>query len=111
MPNSKRKAHCNKRPFKTLLKAQISMQRTIKNCKKRGDPIVTGLNVYKCPYCPSFHIGRSAKKGINWTLVAAVDAKLKATAVRTMDSTPGFYPEDVGSIPARQAKKGKYANK
>lgn len=80
MANSKRKAHCGKKPFKTLLAAQIGLKGTLRECKKRGDPIVTGLSVYQCPYCSAFHIGRSREKGINWSAIAAHDAKLKRLA-------------------------------
>ena len=78
MANSKRKAHCNKIPFFSLLSAQIGARKTLENTKKRGDPIATGLAAYKCPYCPAFHIGRSQVKGINWALVNARDAQLKS---------------------------------
>ena len=77
MANSKRKAHCNKKPFTSLLAAQVGARKTQGQTKKSGDPIVTGLAAYKCPYCPAYHIGRSQKKGINWALVAARDAQLK----------------------------------
>jgi hypothetical protein len=80
MPNSKRKAHCNKKPFKTILAAQIGLKRTMALSKKRGSPIVTGLSVYQCPYCPNFHIGRSRAKGIDWNLVEARDEELKTLA-------------------------------
>lgn len=103
MSNSKRKAHCNKKPHATMLAAQIALKNTLRDCKKRGDPIVTGLNAYKCPYCPKYHVGRSQAKGINWALVEAVDAKLKKSAVSSMDRAPGFYPDGDGSIPSRQA--------
>lgn len=79
MPNSKRKAHCSKKPFHTLLAAQIAARHTTKDSKKRGDPIVTGLAAYKCPYCDAFHIGRSQVKGINWALVEERDKELRAT--------------------------------
>lgn len=77
MANSKRKAHCNKKPFSSLLAAQIGARKTMISTKKKADSIVTGLGAYKCPYCPAYHIGRSQKKGIDWALVAARDAQLK----------------------------------
>ena len=78
MSNSKRKAHCNKKPFPSLLVAQIHIKGTLKSSKKQGNLIVTGLNAYKCPYCKAYHIGRSAVKGINWNLIAEHDKKLAA---------------------------------
>lgn len=77
MANSKRKAHCNKVPHKTLLGAQIALRKTL---AKPGDKIITGLSVYKCPYCANFHVGRSQAKGINWEAIAAHDAKLRGLA-------------------------------
>lgn len=81
MANSKRKAHCNKKPFTSLLAAQIGARKTMVLTKKKGEPIVTGLGAYKCPYCPAFHVGRSQKKGINWALIAEHDAQLKRLPV------------------------------
>lgn len=78
--NSKRKAHCNKVKHRTLQGAQIALKRTVTDGKKRGDPIVTGLSAYKCPYCDGWHVGRSQKKGIDWAAVAAHDQALKARA-------------------------------
>ena len=77
MANSKRKAHCNKKPFHTLLAAQIGLKKTIAKSMRRGDPIVTGLSAYKCPYCPDWHVGRSRKKGIDWKLVDAAERALR----------------------------------
>lgn len=77
-PPSKRSSHCNKKPFRTLLAAQIGLKGTLSQQRKKGDPIVTGLSVYKCSYCDNFHIGRSQKKGIDWKAVEAHDAKIKA---------------------------------
>lgn len=76
MANSKRKAHCGKKPFSTLLSAQMAARRTTTGAKKRGDPIITGLAAYKCPYCDCFHVGRSQVKGINWAIVEAKDKEL-----------------------------------
>lgn len=76
MANSKRKAHCNKVQHSTLLNAQMSLKRTLSKAAKRGDPIVTGLSAYKCPYCDGWHVGRSQMKGIDWAAVAAHDAKV-----------------------------------
>jgi hypothetical protein len=76
MSNSKRKAHCGKVKHRTLLAAQIALKRTLAVSRK-GDPIVTGLSAYKCPFCDGFHVGRSAKKGIDWTMVAAQDKALR----------------------------------
>lgn len=77
MANSKRKSHCNKKPFTSLLAAQIGLKRTLALSKKRGDPIVTGLSAYKCQYCPAWHVGRSMKKGIDWALVDAAEKALQ----------------------------------
>jgi hypothetical protein len=77
MSNSKRKSHCGKKPFYTVLAAQIALKKTLSDSKKRGEPIVTGLSVYKCQYCPNFHVGRSQMKGINWAMVEAHDKALK----------------------------------
>lgn len=77
MANSKRKAHCNKKPFRTALDAQIGLKRTLAKATKRGDPIVTGLTVYRCPYCPAWHVGRSMKKGIDWSVVAAAESAMR----------------------------------
>ena len=71
MANSKRKSHCNKKPFKSLLAAQIAARKTTKSSIKK-DPIVTGLGAYKCHYCNHFHVGRSSIKGIDWALVSRV---------------------------------------
>jgi hypothetical protein len=83
-PPSKRTSHCNKKPFSTLLAAQIGLKRTVSQQKKRGDPIVTGMFAYKCLYCPNFHIGRSKMKGIDWKAVEAHDAKIKARAAEAV---------------------------
>ncbi len=82
MPNSKRKAHCNKKPFSSLLAAQIGLRKTLSLATKRGDPIVTGLTVYRCPYCPAWHVGRSMKKGIDWQAVASAESKLRQRIAR-----------------------------
>lgn len=76
MANSKRKAHCGKVKHASLRAAQIALKRTLASSRK-GDPIVTGLSAYKCPYCDGFHVGRSKKKGIDWNLVARIDANRK----------------------------------
>ena len=83
MANSRRKAHCNKKPFPTLLAAQIGLKKTIALSIRRGDPIVTGLSAYKCPFCPAWHVGRSMKKGIDWDLVnKAMRVQLERIAQR-----------------------------
>jgi hypothetical protein len=76
VPNSKRKAHCNKVKHATIVAAQIAIKRTVAQARK-GDPIVTGLSAYKCPYCEGFHVGRSRAKGIDWKAVEAHDQRLK----------------------------------
>lgn len=73
---SKRSGHCNKRPYKTLLAAQIALKQTVQRSKK-GELIITAMSVYKCQYCPNFHIGRDRVKGIDWKMVAANEAKVK----------------------------------
>lgn len=83
--NSKRRAHCNKVRHPTLLEAQISLKRTLSKASKRGDPIVTGLSAYKCPYCPGWHVGRSRSKGINWEAVASHDAKIRERTARARE--------------------------
>lgn len=76
MSNSKRKAHCGKVKHRTLLAAQIALKRTLANARK-GDPIITGLSAYKCPYCDGFHVGRSRMKGIDWSAVEAQEKALR----------------------------------
>lgn len=75
MANSKRKAHCNKKPFPSLLAAQIGLRKTLAAATRRGNPIITGLSVYKCPYCPAWHIGSSRLKGIDWNALAVAERR------------------------------------
>lgn len=89
MSNSKRKAHCGKKTHKTLIAAQIALRRTLQDCKKRGDPIITSLSAYKCPYCTGWHVGRSQKKGIDWEAVAARDAEVHARPASAIRKSEG----------------------
>ncbi len=75
MANSKRKAHCNKKPFPSLLAAQIGLRKTLAAAARRGNPIITGLSVYKCPYCPAWHVGSSRLKGIDWNAFAVAERR------------------------------------
>jgi allantoicase len=75
--NSKRRAHCNKVKHATLLAAQIALKRTLTH-SRQGDPIITGLSAYQCPYCDGWHVGRSRKKGIDWAAFEAHEKALKA---------------------------------
>lgn len=86
-PASKRTSHCNKRPFATLLEAQIAVKRTHALASKRGEPIVTSLSPYKCQYCAAWHIGRSKLKGIDWGAVERADQQIKERCAQYADST------------------------